>query len=77
MLHDTYLEDTKGSPDQVKAFAEAEQLQSGRFATLLGRYTKKPKRFWMNLYRKRADVYFDAAQALEWGLIDGIWSEKD
>lgn len=44
---------------------------------LMERYTKKDIAFWRKLCNKRDDIYFDAYQAQEWGVIDHIWDEKD
>lgn len=54
---------------------ESERL-TDRWYYLMGKYTKKPSKFWKNLCNKKVDVYFDADQALEWGIIDNIWTEK-
>lgn len=54
---------------------ESERLWE-RWYNLMGVYTKKPYKFWRKLCDKKTDFYFDADQALEFGLIDNIWSEK-
>lgn len=48
-----------------------------RMDRLLAKYTKKDYRFWAKFSKSSTDHYFDAHKALEWGLIDIIWSEKD
>ena len=55
--------------------AEGERLWN-RWYELMGKYTKKPASFWRKLCSKNTDHYFDAEQALEWGVIDNIWLEK-
>ena len=76
MLHDAHVE-AEGSPAQVELDGKLARETMDRYCTLLGRYTDKPKRFWASLIRSRTDRYFTAQDALEWGLVDGIWSEKD
>jgi ATP-dependent Clp protease protease subunit len=55
---------------------ESERLWK-RWYELMGRYTKKDAKFWEKLCDKKVDIYFDSDQALEWGVIDQIWSEKE
>jgi len=55
---------------------ESERLWK-RWYDLMGKYTKQPSKFWQKICDKKVDYYFDADQALEWGLIDGIWYEKE
>ena len=43
---------------------------------LMAQYTNKDSGFWKRLCNKKEDVYFDAYQAQEWGVIDHIWDEK-
>jgi ATP-dependent Clp protease, protease subunit len=54
---------------------ESERLWE-RWYSLMAKYTKQPVKFWRRLCDKKIDVYFDADQALEWGIIDNVWSEK-
>lgn len=44
---------------------------------LMARYSNRPVEFWKKQCAKRDDVYFDALQAQEWGIIDHIWDEKE
>lgn len=75
MLHPASLV-VDGTPSNVAGTAEAIRRRCDRMNRLLAKYTKKDLRFWRK-FDKGDDVYFDAEQALEWGLIDTIWSEKD
>jgi ATP-dependent Clp protease protease subunit len=54
---------------------EADRLWDSWY-NLMQRYSKKESSFWRKLCDKREDVYFDAYQAQEWGIIDHIWDEK-
>ena len=75
MLHPASLE-AEGTPSNVRGTAEATQRRCTRMNRLLAKYTKKDFRFWSK-FDRGDDHYFTAEQALEWGLIDAIWSEKD
>ena len=76
MLHDCALDAGEGSPIAIAAHVEAAKAQMIRYAELLAKYTKKPKRHWTRMFALRSDKFFSAEEALEWGIIDGIWSEK-
>lgn len=78
MLHDATIEDiAPGSPAYVLGHAEAVKLQMKTMAALLARYTKKPAGHWARMFNGKTDRFFTADQAVEWGLVDQIWSEKD
>ena len=77
MLHDCALEPEEGSPVSITAHVEAAKAQMVRYAELLAKYTDKPKSHWTRMFSQRADRYFSAEEAQDWGLIDQIWSEKD
>ena len=55
---------------------ESERLWNNWY-TLMAKYTNKDAKFWKRQCNKKDDMYFDAYQAQEWGLIDHIWDEKD
>lgn len=77
MLHDAKVYDVEGEhPANLLAWAESTELTMKRYAALLGRYTKKDKRHWTRIFSGKKDVFYTAEQALELGLIDGIWEEK-
>jgi ATP-dependent Clp protease protease subunit len=80
MLHDAIMEHEEGdsdSPANVIAGAKLAMETMDRYASLLAKYTLKEKRFWKRIFDSKVDRFFTADQALEWGLVDGIWSEKD
>lgn len=76
MLHDAQLEFERGSsdyPSNILASAEITEKTMDNYARLLGRYTKKPKRFWANIFKGKVDRYFTAQEAMDWGVIDSVW----
>ena len=75
MLHPASLM-VEGTPTNVAGTAEATKRRCDRMNRLLAKYTKRDFRFWSK-FDRGDDAYFTAEQALEWGLIDQIWSEKD
>lgn len=63
--------------DEVKSdLAHWNDLEK-RWLDLMEKHTKKGEAFWKSQCDKVGDRYFDAWQALEWGLIDQVWDEKE
>ncbi len=78
MLHGASIEMDEMSMENIASHTAITELMMDRYATLLSRYTKKrDKRFWKRIFGSKADKFFDAEQALRWGIIDQIWSQKD
>lgn len=77
MLHNAKMDVPEGSAAYVASWVESIQARSNRMDRLLAKYTSKDYRHWKRMSDSKIDHYFDAEQALEWGLIDQIWSEKD
>lgn len=75
MLHTATVVQS-GSVANVAATARAEKDRCEKMDRLLAGYTKMDYRHWAKFSRGDVDHYFDAEQALDWGLIDNIWSEK-
>ena len=75
MLHTASME-VEGTMSNVAGTADAVRRRCERMDRLLAKYTNKPYRHWSRFSRASDDYYFTAQQALEWGLIDHIWSEK-
>ena len=79
MLHDAKLcsvADGEDFPSNLIQHATVTQAAMERYAKLLARYTKKPASHWKRIFGGKDDRFFDASQAIEWGLVDAIWSEK-
>lgn len=53
-----------------------EQLDN-RWVDLLSKHTTKNRAFWKRQVVKGNDWYFTADEAIEFGLADSIWQEKD
>ncbi len=78
MLHDVALSDLPNDvpPLYVERYAQAARAQVTTYARLLAAYTKKPARHWSSIFSGKSDKFFTAEQAVAWGLVDQIWSEK-
>ena len=77
MLHDAILYPSPDSAANLTAHAKVTESMVRRYAELLERYTVKDARHWRRIFASKTDRFFGAEQALDWGLIDTIWSEKD
>ena len=75
MLHSATI-DLEGTVANVASIAKAEIVRMEKMDRLLAEYTTMNYRHWARMSSGNIDRYFDADQALEWGLIDNIWSEK-
>lgn len=77
MLHAVSLHGMEGSTvEQIRDTAKETQAAVDDYINLLVQYSAKPRAHWARIFKKGSDTYFDASTALEWGLIDQIWSEK-
>ena len=76
MMHTGSMELEGMMPNSVGTM-EAVKVRCERMDRLLAKYTKKDVRHWRKFSKSNTDHYFGAETALEWGLIDTIWSEKD
>lgn len=75
MMHTASME-LDGTMSNLQGTVEAVKRRCERMDRLLAKYTKMPYRHWAKFSKASTDHYFGADQALEWGLIDIIWSEK-
>lgn len=68
-------EEVSGKFSDLKATVQASFRLDHAWMKLMAKHTKKPLLFWK---RKSTgpDFYFNADQAIEWGLADNIWDEK-
>lgn len=76
MHHDWCAElDGKGAlvVNEVKHHEEMGQ----QWTRLLAKHSSKDFKWWHTRGKKSEDFYFSADEAIEWGLADSIWSERD
>lgn len=62
----------EGDEDEILAGAEIHRKISDRYWKLLGRHTKKPASWWFNKSKDSGELWLDAKQMLELGVIDEI-----
>lgn len=75
-MHHDWSADLGGTGSQVTATLKHLEELGQTWTKLLSKHTNKDFKWW-NLRAKRpADFYFSADEALEWGVADQIWVEK-
>lgn len=67
--------DIGGKVDEVRNDLEHWKELEKRWCRLMEKHTKKPASFWKSQCEKVGDKYFNAEQAMEWGLIDYVLSK--
>ena len=77
MVHEGSEEVGRKRYDELKVEASVYARTEKKWADLMERHTDRPAPFWMKICKRVGDTYFDAEQAREWGIIDGILAEKD
>jgi ATP-dependent Clp protease protease subunit len=77
MVHEAWEEFGVKRMDELELDLKHYKQMGVRWGELMGRHSQKPAKFWLDLCKKSGDTYFDAKQALAWGLIDDIWDEKE
>lgn len=76
MLHDVQVDVPEGAPLYVEAQIKVARTQMATYARLLAAYSHRPVGHWAAIFAGKSDKFFTADQAVAWGLVDQIWSEK-
>lgn len=77
MVHQSWNDFGPKRVDEIKLDLRHFEEMGQKWYDLMELHTKKDKVFWKYQCERVGDKFFDAYQALEWGLIDHVWSEKD
>lgn len=72
MMHTASFE-MGGTMANAVTTTEAVRSRCERMDRLLAKYSSMPYRHWKKFTDSPVDVYFDAKQAKEWGIVDEIW----
>lgn len=62
--------------EQTEAFINHARHLDQLWYELMERHTRKPSSFWEDLCNGIGDSYFTAEEAVEYGIVDSIWQEK-
>ena len=77
MVHQSWTDIDAKRIDAIGIDISHYKDMASRWYKLMERYTKKPLEFWQRKCEEVGDFYFSSQEALEWGIIDFIWDEKD
>jgi ATP-dependent Clp protease protease subunit len=76
MVHQSWDEDMGGRVDEVDRTLKHMKAMETTWYETMASHTTKPVSFWKRLCGNVGDSYFSAEKAIDYGIIDQIWSEK-
>jgi ATP-dependent Clp protease protease subunit len=76
MIHDSWGF-AAGSTQRVVAEVDHWKDMNNKWAELLGKETKKAKKFWIDKCTLPKDYFFNSDKAIAWGVADHIWDQKE
>lgn len=77
MVHQSYWELGEIKQTELKSDVKHYDALHDRWLELMEKHTNKDVKFWSKLCQKNADHYFDASKAIEYGIVDKLWEEKE
>lgn len=77
MVHQSWDEFGAKRTDELKKDLAHYDAMAANWYALMEKHTNKKAAFWKKHCEEVGDKYFDAYTALEWGIIDAIWDQKD
>lgn len=76
MIHAVEVASPYATHQDLSGLADCTKNLQSRYCQFLADRTSMPKAHWSRLMRAGKDVFFDAEQALAWGMIDEIVPQK-
>jgi ATP-dependent Clp protease protease subunit len=76
MVHQSWDDDLGGRVDEVSKTIKHYEKMEKTWYGLMSLHTGKTEAFWKRKCREIGDSYFSAEQALEFGIVDSLWTEK-
>jgi ATP-dependent protease ClpP protease subunit len=64
---------TVGRESELRDYAERMSHIEARWCEWMARFTKKPKKFWLDLSKSRKDCYFSAEECRKMGVCDKVF----
>lgn len=78
MIHDGWLDGMDGkSRKEARATLDHYDDMANAWCKLMAKHSKKDAAFWRRLCNKKEDVFFNAMTALEHGMVDQLWDERE
>lgn len=76
MVHEGHDDFGDGRITHIKKTVDHYNALEKRWFELMEQHTNQTAAFWRKQCSQVGDKYFNAEQALEWGLVDHLWDEK-
>ena len=76
-MHHDWTDDMEGKGEFLKAGLKHSEKLGRMWTELLAGISNKTLKWWDDRGKKSGDFYFSADEAIEWGLADSIWTEKN
>ena len=77
MIHEGSSDFGVSRQDDYRSVSKHLNQLSNTWSLLMAKHTKKPEAFWNRLCKKVHDTHFDVNTAIEWGIIDHVWDQKE
>lgn len=75
-MHHDWSDEIFGKGSELEAAVKHNEILGKMWTNLLSKHSSKNFRWWNSRAKKPADFYFSAEEALEWGIADHIWVQK-
>jgi len=76
-MHHDWAAEIEGKAQELQGMVKHYEKIGQDWTALLSKHTTKDKKWWNLRAKKPADFYFTADEALDWGVADQMWSEKN
>lgn len=76
-MHHDWSAEVDGRGTQLQAYMKYYERENENWIRLLTKHSTKDYKFWSRKAKMTSDFFFGSKEALEWGIADAIWSEKD
>ena len=75
-MHHDWSAEMSGTGNALNANIKHNNEVNKTWTKLLVKHSNKDNRFWQSKANQAGDFFFGADEAIEWGIVDSIWSEK-
>ena len=76
-MHHDWADEMEGKGEYLKAGLKHSEKLGEQWTTLLANISNKNFKWWNDRAKRSGDFYFSAEEAIDWGLADAVWSERD
>jgi ATP-dependent Clp protease protease subunit len=76
-MHHDWSAGVEGTASQVQAEVKHYEEIGKAWTELLAKHSSQNFKWWHTRAKKAADFYFTAEEAIEWGIADQMWMERE